>query len=176
MKRFFIVLCLCGILPSSYLLADPATIYRGSDKESFQKFKSRYLDFVLQDENKAALAVASNGCWAASLAEYGVVGIVKQTARQACWSYCKKKCTVKDVNGTSAFVLNFKAPSSELVWCATISSVDRIARSSCNSRNGSEHSSEYLAKNEQRRLKGREYVWCTTVSSVNWITRSDVNV
>ena len=151
MKRFFVTaLAICGILFSSYSLANPPVFYTGSDKESFQKFKSRYLEILMEgDEVRAALAMASNGCWAASLAEYGVVGIVKNTARTTCWSYCKKKCKVVDTNGNSSFVKNFRVPSSEsksLIWCATVSLVNRITGSSCNSRNGSEYSTEYLAK------------------------------
>ena len=82
MKRLLITaLAICGVLFVSYSLADPPSLHTGSDKECFQKFKSRYLKFVLPDENKAVLAVASNGCWPASLAEYAVLGIVKNTAR-----------------------------------------------------------------------------------------------
>ena len=48
MKRLFITaLAICGILFSSYSLADPPSFYKGSDKESFQKFKSRYLEILL---------------------------------------------------------------------------------------------------------------------------------
>jgi len=153
----FRILVLCVVMCSSSVLA-----MSYSDKQ-------HYLDWinsiaVYDNATNAALAVASNGCWAAGYGKNSVPA--RKMALKRCKDTCKSSsCEIVDVDGASAFIKQrassesspthpSKVPDTQSVWCATESFVQHFGNEShCRDVNGSSFDTQAAATKEHHRLK-----------------------
>ena len=157
LTRLFRILFLCGMVCSS-------SVYAMSDSD-----KQQYLEWiksivVYDNAANAALAVASNGCWAAG---YGINSVpARKMALKRCKDTCKSSsCEIVDVDGSSDFIKQrassdslpinpSKVADTQSVWCATENFVQHFGNEShCRDVNGTSFDTKVAATKEHHRLK-----------------------